>query len=47
CFDEVREILWRIVKIKNRKIQHLLEGKDEEERAKLASIDFFYHGTKI
>ncbi len=47
CFDEVRKILWRIVKIKNRKIQHLLEGKNEEERMKLAAVDFFYHGTNF
>lgn len=45
--NEVREILWRIVKIKSKKIQHLLWDKNEEERAKLTSIDFFYHGTTI
>lgn len=40
--DNIQENLWKIVELKN-KITKDMDVKDE----KVASIDFFYHGTKI
>jgi len=33
--------------LKNQKTHHFLEEKNETEREKLTSIDFFFHGSKM
>jgi len=37
--------LAKIMKLKTQKTLSLLDGANEPDKAKLTSIDFFYHGS--
>ena len=45
--ENICENLTMILKLKNQKTHHYHEGKNEMEREKLTSIDFFFHGSKM